>query len=79
MYQEKELLTWARFSSGLSLAIREKFPFKYHHLIVAIQTDKNKQSLVWGGCGGNALIYAAGGNENRLNPLEDGLVVSIKY
>lgn len=75
----KEVLTWARFSMGLSLAIREKFPFKHHHIIVAIQTDKNKQSLVWRGCRENALTYVAGGKENRHSPLEDGLVASLKY
>lgn len=67
-YRERNCLLGQDFHCGLSLAIREKFPFKYHHLIVAIQTDKNKQSLVWRGRGENALRYTAGGNENRHNP-----------
>lgn len=54
VYKESDCLLGQDFQCALSIAIREKSPFKYLHIIVVIQTDKNKQSLVlekmWGKC-----------------------------
>ena len=46
VYKDSGCLLGQDFQCGLSIVIREKFPLKQQHNIAAIQTDKNKQSLV---------------------------------
>ena len=46
VYKDSGSLLGQDFQCGLSIVIREKFPLTQQHNIAAIQTDKNKQSLV---------------------------------